>query len=103
HSWRLHRPLAIAQIETHSVKAIAILTRGRSPSLPALATAHEQGLTDFEASNWCAFFLPKGTPPAIVQRLHDATVATMETASVAAHLQQIGTTVVAPERRSSEY
>ena len=96
-------PIAIAQIEAHAVKPIAILTRTRSPSLPALATAQEQGLPGFEASNWCALFLPKGTPEAIVRRLHDGAVATMETAAVQAQLQRIGSTVVAPERRSSEY
>ena len=48
-------------------------------------------------------FLPKGTPDAIVRRLHDAAVATMETAAVQAQLQRIGSTVVAPERRSSDY
>jgi tripartite-type tricarboxylate transporter receptor subunit TctC len=96
-------PIALAQIEGKTVKAIAILTHGRSASLPALASAHEQGLTDFEASNWCGFFLPKGTPTAIVRRLHDATVATMDTAEVQAQLRRIGATVVAPERRSSDY
>jgi tripartite-type tricarboxylate transporter receptor subunit TctC len=96
-------PIAIAQIEAHAVKAIAILTRTRSPSLPALATAQEQGLANFEASNWCALFLPKGTPDAIVRRLHEAAVATMDTAAVQAQLQRIGSTVVAPERRSSDY
>jgi tripartite-type tricarboxylate transporter receptor subunit TctC len=99
----LDTPLAIAQIEAHTVKAIAILTHGRSPSLSALASAHEQGLKDFEASNWCGFFLPKGTPAAIVQRLHDATVAAMDTPALQAQLQRIGATVVAPERRSSAY
>jgi tripartite-type tricarboxylate transporter receptor subunit TctC len=99
----LDTPLAIAQIEGHTVKAIAILTRGRSASLPGLASAHEQGLKDFEASNWCGFFLPKGTPAAIVQRLHDATVAAMDTPAVQTQLQRIGATVVAPERRSSNY
>jgi tripartite-type tricarboxylate transporter receptor subunit TctC len=96
-------PIAIAQIEAKAVKPIAILTSTRSPSLPALATAQEQGLRDFEASNWCALFLPKGTPEAIVRRLHDAAVATMDTAAVQAALQRIGSTVVAPERRSPEY
>jgi len=96
-------PIAIAQIEAKAVKPIAILTRTRSPSLPALATAQEQGLANFEASNWCALFLPKGTPDAIVRRLHDAAVAAMETAAVQAQLQRIGSTVVAPERRSSDY
>jgi tripartite-type tricarboxylate transporter receptor subunit TctC len=99
----LDTPLAIAQIEANTVKAIAILTHGRSPSLPALASAHEQGLKDFEASNWCGFFLPKNTPAAIVQRLHDATVAAMDTPAMQGQLQRIGATVVAPERRSSAY
>jgi tripartite-type tricarboxylate transporter receptor subunit TctC len=96
-------PIAIAQIEAKAVKPIAILTRTRSPSLPALATAQEQGLPDFEASNWCALFLPKGTPEAIVRRLHDAAVATLDTAAVQSALQRIGSTVVAPERRSPAY
>jgi tripartite-type tricarboxylate transporter receptor subunit TctC len=96
-------PIAIAQIEARTVKPIAILTRARSPSLPALATAQEQGLADFEASNWCALFLPKGTPGPIVQRLHAAAVATLDTAAVQAALQRIGSTVVAPERRSPEH
>ena len=99
----LDTPLAIPQIESGAVKPIAILTRGRSPSLPALASAYEQGLVDLEAANRWAFFRPKQTPAAIVQRLHDATVATMDTPAVAARLQRIGASVVAPERRSSEY
>lgn len=93
----------MAQIEAHTVKPIAILTRRRSPSLPTLASADEQGLSDFEASNWCALFLPHGTPAAVVQRLHDAAVATMDSPDVKAQLQRIGTIVVAPERRSSDY
>jgi tripartite-type tricarboxylate transporter receptor subunit TctC len=99
----LDTPLAMPQIESRTVKAIAILTRTRSPSLPALASAHEQGLTDFEASNWCALFLPKRTPAGIVRRLHDAAVGAMETAAVQEKLQQIGASVVAPDRRSPEY
>jgi tripartite-type tricarboxylate transporter receptor subunit TctC len=48
-------------------------------------------------------FLPKGTPAAIVRRLHDAAIATMEAPSVQARLREIGATVVADERRSGEY
>jgi tripartite-type tricarboxylate transporter receptor subunit TctC len=95
--------VALPQIEAGTIKAIAILTRERSPILPDLASAYEQGLTDFEASIWYAFFLPKGTPAAIVGKLHDATLATMETPSVQTRLKEIGATVMAPERRSPEY
>ena len=48
-------------------------------------------------------FLPKGTPAPIVQKLREATIATMETAAVQEKLKQLGYTIVAPERRSSEY
>jgi len=99
----LDTPLAMPQIESRTVKAIAILTRARAPRLPTLASAHEQGLPDFEASNWCGFFLPKGTPMQIIRRLHDASVAAMDSAAIQGKLQQIGASVVAPDRRSPEY
>jgi tripartite-type tricarboxylate transporter receptor subunit TctC len=94
---------AIAQIESKAVKAIVILTRDRSPIMPNLASAHDQGITDFAADSWQAFLLPKGTPAPIVQKLHDATVATINTPAVQARLKNIGADPVAPERRPPEY
>jgi tripartite-type tricarboxylate transporter receptor subunit TctC len=55
-------PIAIPQLASGTIKAIAILTAGRSPALPALASAREQGLADFTVSNWFAFFLRKRRP-----------------------------------------
>jgi tripartite-type tricarboxylate transporter receptor subunit TctC len=94
---------AIPQIENKAVKPIAILTKNRLPTLPNLATAQEQGLPNFEAYQWFALFLPKGTPAAIVQKLHDATVTAMDTPAVQERLTELGATVVAPERRSPKY
>jgi tripartite-type tricarboxylate transporter receptor subunit TctC len=91
------------QIEGSRIKAVAILAKNRSSVLPNLPTAHEQGLTDFETSVWFAFFLPKGTPAPIVQKLNDATVRAMNTSSVQQRLKELGVTVVAPERRAPEY
>jgi len=96
-------PIATQQIQSGSVKAIALLSRERSRTMPGLPTAREQGLTDVDVSNWSAFFLPKGAPPAIVQKLHDATVATMNAPAVRAKLDEMGVDLVAPERRSAEY
>jgi tripartite-type tricarboxylate transporter receptor subunit TctC len=96
-------PTAIPQIESGAIKPIAILSHGRSPSLPNLASAHEQGLTDFEASNWSALFLPKNTPAFIVQKLHDATVAAMNNPTVQKRFKENGIDLVADERRSSAY
>ena len=96
-------PIATQQIQSGSVKAIALLSHERSRTMPGLATAREQGLTDLDVSNWSAFFLPKGTPSAIVQRLHDATVATMNSPTVHARLDEMGIDLVVPKRRSAQY
>jgi tripartite-type tricarboxylate transporter receptor subunit TctC len=94
---------AIAHIENKTMKTIAVLSRDRSPILPTLASAHEQGLTDFEANYWNGLFLPKGTPEPIVQKLHDAVVAAIDSPWVQARLKEIGVITVAPERRSRDY
>jgi tripartite-type tricarboxylate transporter receptor subunit TctC len=96
-------PTAMQQIDGNLVKPLAVLTRNRSPMLPGLASAHEQGLEDFDASTWFGFFVPARTPPAIIAKLHDTTLATMDTPSVQQRLLETGTEVVAPERRSPEY
>lgn len=95
--------IAIPEIEKRRVKAIAIMSKDRARNLPDLASAAEQGLTNFSASTWFAIFLPKGTPGPVVQQLHAAIMATMETPAVQAQLKLIGADVVAPERRSPEY
>jgi tripartite-type tricarboxylate transporter receptor subunit TctC len=95
--------VAISQIESKTVTAIALLASNRSPILPNVPSAREQGLVDLDVDVWYALFVPRGTPAAIVRKLHDATVATMEMPSVQKRLQEIGATVVAPERRSPDY
>ncbi len=96
-------PAAIPQIVGKTVRAIAVLSMNRSRALPTLATAHEQGLKDFEADNWLAFFVPKATPAAIIQGLHDAAVATLATPAIQQRLTELGADPVAPERQSPQY
>ena len=90
------------QVDSGSVKALAIMTKERSPVLPSLPTTAEQG-TPVEAYTWNAFFLPKNAPPEIVKKLNEATVQAMETPVVRERLQSLGANLVAPDRRSPEY
>jgi tripartite-type tricarboxylate transporter receptor subunit TctC len=90
------------QIDAGTVKAIAILTRERSPALPNVATAIEQGF-DVEAYTWNAFFLPKGTPAAIVQKLNHATVEAMKTPALRQKLESAGLRIVSDDRTTPEY
>jgi len=91
------------QIDGDKVKALAILTKERSPVLPNLPTALEQGTEGVEAYTWNAIFLPKGVPADIVKKLNEAAVAAMNTPAVKDRLQALGAIVVAPDRRSPEY
>jgi tripartite-type tricarboxylate transporter receptor subunit TctC len=95
--------LAMPLIESRAIKPIAVLTRDRSPSVPDLASAHEQGLADFDVSTWFALALPKGTPESIVRKLNDATVAAMNSPATQEQMKKIGADLVAPDRRSPEY
>jgi tripartite-type tricarboxylate transporter receptor subunit TctC len=94
---------AMAPIEGGTAKAIAVLSRERSPLFPNLASAHEQGLTNFDSYFWSGFFLPKGTPADIVQRLLRATTDTLNTPATQDRLRNAGVTVVAADRRSPDY
>ena len=47
--------------------------------------------------------MPKGTAPAVVRKLHDATVAALNTPAVRERLRETGNDPVAPERQSPEY
>jgi tripartite-type tricarboxylate transporter receptor subunit TctC len=94
---------ALSLIESQQVKAIAILSKDRASILPDLASAHQQGLPDFDAYIWNGIFLPKGAPAAIVKKLHDTTVEAMNTPFVQERIKALGGAVTAPERRSPEY
>ena len=50
---------AMPQLTGNSMKAIAIMTRERSPLLANLASVHEQGVADFDANFWSGLFLPQ--------------------------------------------
>jgi tripartite-type tricarboxylate transporter receptor subunit TctC len=62
----------VPQIQAGTIKAIAIATKERSPSLPNVPTTKEGGLPEYEVSAWNAVFAPKGTPPDITAKLVDA-------------------------------
>ena len=94
---------AVPQIEGKAVKAIAMMSKQRLGLLPALASAHEQGLTNFDASSWYGIFGPKATPAPILQKLHAATVAALDTPSVQQRMTEVGADVVGRDRRSPQY
>jgi tripartite-type tricarboxylate transporter receptor subunit TctC len=96
-------PTSIAQIESGTIKALAVLTAERSARLAGVPTAREQGVSQIVASNWFAAFYPKDTPTGIVEKLRVAIVAAMDTPSLQARMREIGAELVAPDRRTPDY
>jgi tripartite-type tricarboxylate transporter receptor subunit TctC len=90
-------------IESGAIKALAIMTKERSPVLPNLPTALEQGTPNLEAYTWSAVFMPKGVPDDIATKLNAAIVQTLKTAWVRDRLLGMGAEVVSDDRMTRPY
>jgi tripartite-type tricarboxylate transporter receptor subunit TctC len=69
---------AINNVKAGRLKALAVTTKERVPSLPDLPTMMEQGLTTRPSSSWQGILVPAGTPKPIVDKIHSAVVETMK-------------------------
>ena len=91
------------QVDGGTVKALAIFDKARSPALPNLPTAAEQGTANLEAYTWNALFLPKDTPEAIVKKLNAAAVEAMKSPAVKERLTGLGAQIVSDDRMTPAY
>jgi tripartite-type tricarboxylate transporter receptor subunit TctC len=91
------------QVDGGTVKALAIFDKERSPALPNLPTALEQGTEKLEAYTWNAIFLPKNAPADVVKKLNDAAVQAKNTPAVRDRLQGLGARITSDDRATPEY
>jgi tripartite-type tricarboxylate transporter receptor subunit TctC len=94
---------AAPHVKAKAVKALAMLSMSRSKAFPDLPTAHEQGLKNFDADGWNAFFFPKGAPKQAVARLAKATSEVLDEPAVRKRLEAAGLNIPPPARRTPEY
>jgi tripartite-type tricarboxylate transporter receptor subunit TctC len=87
-----------SQLDGGTIKGIAMLDSKRSPALPNLATAEEQGTKDLIAYTWNAIFLPKGAPDAVVKKLNGAMLEAMHSPAVKDKLGALGAEIVSDDR-----
>jgi tripartite-type tricarboxylate transporter receptor subunit TctC len=72
-------PPAVQQIKAGNVRAIAVTSSKRSSLLPDVPSVTEFGYKDFDDYTWVGFFVPVGTPPAVVEQMNAAINRAMET------------------------
>ena len=58
------------QVKAGKLKALAVASPDRSPSLPDIPTLAEIGLPDIKGDAWIGFIVPAKTPQAIIDTLH---------------------------------
>lgn len=83
-------PAVVPYINSGKLRAIATSGKRRSPALPNLPTLAEAGVTGFDYEPWYGLFAPAGTPPAILQKMHDAINKVLADPEIAGKLGQQG-------------
>jgi tripartite-type tricarboxylate transporter receptor subunit TctC len=84
--------VALPQIKGGRVRALAVTSAQRFPASPDMPTMAEAGLPKFNADQWLAILAPRGTPPAVVQRLRTEIDKMLVRDDVRAALSQSGMT-----------
>lgn len=75
------------------LRLLAVSTPQRLAQYPTVATVHESGLADFFFNSWFAMVAPKGTPRALVDRLHASVRTALEDGPTRQQLQAQGVTI----------
>ena len=83
-------PPSVPMIKAGKLKAIAVTSATRSPLLPEVPSITEFGYKEFDDYTWFGFFVPAGTPPAVVERLNAAINRAMESTEVVDRFAQLG-------------
>jgi tripartite-type tricarboxylate transporter receptor subunit TctC len=77
-------------IESGTLRALAVLGPKRAPAVPNVPTIVEAGLPDVQGITFNGLFAPKGTPPAVIDKLSTAIRAALEKKEVVAKLGDLG-------------
>jgi len=84
----------VGHIKAGKLRALAVTGAARSPQLPDVPTVMEAGVPDYEAYVWMGLLAPKGTPPAIVERLNREVLAVLVLEDVKKYMATAGIEIV---------
>ena len=84
----------VGHIKAGKLRPLATTGATRSPQLPEVPTLAESGLPGFAAYVWLGLLAPKGTPQAIIERLHRELKIVMATPEVKTFFAETGIEIV---------
>ena len=91
-------PLALQQLGSGKIRALALASPVRSPMAPDIPTMAEVGVSGVEVETWFGIFLPAGTPDSIVNKINQTTQSIIDTPSVKAQLEKQGFRIIGGSR-----
>lgn len=83
-------PESVENIRASRLRAYAVTSAARQPSVPEVPTSAEAGLPGLLAGNWMGVSAPAGLPPAIRDRLHAEAQAALQTPAMKERLASVG-------------
>ena len=86
---------AIPHVKAGKLRLLAVSTAQRNPAYPEVPTFEELGFPQMTVSSWVGLSAPRGTPPAIVQKLHAALETSLAKPALRARLEGDGMTPLA--------
>jgi tripartite-type tricarboxylate transporter receptor subunit TctC len=81
---------AMPHMKDGKIRVIGVTSLKRLPFLPDVPTLHEQGLANFDVSNWFGIYGPRGTPPEVVTKVNAAFNAALRDPELQKRLSNLG-------------
>jgi tripartite-type tricarboxylate transporter receptor subunit TctC len=92
-------PASLASIRSGKLRALAVASEKRSPSIPDVPTFAEAGVPDFLITPWFGIMAPAKTPTAVLDRLNQAFVAALKSPAVVSRMEQLGVDIAPGTRQ----
>jgi tripartite-type tricarboxylate transporter receptor subunit TctC len=83
-------PAATPFVKAGRLKALAVSSAQRAPTMPQIPTMVESGVAGYEAVYWYGLFAPAATPREILARIHGDTAAVLRLPEIVSSLSNQG-------------
>jgi tripartite-type tricarboxylate transporter receptor subunit TctC len=91
-----------SHIKSGRIKAYAVTSKVRVPSLPDLPPAADAGLPGFEVNVWHGVYAPKGTPKPVLDKLVAALQAAIADPAFIQRMADLGSVVVTKDKATPD-
>jgi tripartite-type tricarboxylate transporter receptor subunit TctC len=93
---------ALPQVRAGRIRAYAVTAPTRLAAEPGIPTVDEAGLPKFYMAVWHAYWVPKGTPKAVVEKLNAAIRVALKDPDVRKKLADLGQEITPDDQLSPE-